>query len=108
MINKVKKFKLFNEKWAIHFVDKIEDKDLSEEGKYILMGVTYSDEKKIVIATKFPNGNDVPEDTIKLTVLHEIFHAICTTGAYLEYNTNEPFIEWCAKCTDDLLRQKVI
>ena len=45
------------------------------------------------------------EKTIKLTLLHEIMHAICGTGQYNDYSNDEPFIEWLANCIYSLKEQ---
>ena len=105
---KNKKFKLFNEQWEIKYVNHIDDDELSENEKYDLMGVTYSARKQIFIALKDRNNEDIPEDSIRITLLHELMHVICGSGAYMNYNNDEPFIEWCAKCLDDMIRKKVI
>ena len=60
---------------------------------------------KIKIATKTTDGKSLSEKTIKLTLLHEIMHAICGTGQYNAYSEDEPFIEWLANCIYSLKQQ---
>ena len=68
-------------------------------------GETNYQHNKIKIATKTTDGKSLSEKTIKLTLLHEIMHAICGTGQYNDYSNDEPFIEWLANCIYSLKEQ---
>lgn len=98
-------FKIFNSMWTVSFVDKIPFEE-SEENEKFLLGRTYPENNKILIATKNSKGNILPETTIKLTVLHEIMHAILTAGQYNSCSDDEPLVEWLANCIYSLLEQK--
>jgi len=42
------------------------------------------------------------------TLLHEINHAIFTSGQYLDSNADEPLVEWVARCYCSILfKQKI-
>ena len=97
-------FKIFNSIWTVSFVDKIPFEE-SEENEGFLFGRTYSENNKILIATKDSKGNILPETTIKLTMLHEIMHAILITGQYNSCNNDEPLVEWLANCIYSIKEQ---
>ena len=97
-------FKIFNSVWTVSFVDKIPLEE-SEENEGFLFGRTYPENNKILIATKGSKGNILPETTIKLTVLHEIMHAILITGQYNSCNNDEPLVEWLANCIFSIKEQ---
>lgn len=98
-------FKIFNSMWTVSFVDKIPLEEY-EENKGFLFGRAYSENNKILIATKDSKGNILPETTIRLTVLHEIMHAILIAGQYNSCSDDEPLVEWLANCIYSLLEQK--
>ena len=98
-------FKIFNSMWTVSFVDKIPLEEF-EENEGLLFGRTYSENNKILIATKNSKGTILPETTIKLTVLHEIMHAILIAGQYNSCSDDEPPVEWVANCIYSLLEQK--
>lgn len=98
-------FKIFNSMWTVSFVDKIPFEE-SEKNEGFLFGRTYPENNKILIATKDSKSNILPETTIKLTVLHEIMHAILIAGQYNSCSDDEPLVEWLANCIYSLLEQK--
>ena len=98
-------FKIFNSMWTVYFVDKIPLEEF-EESEGLLFARTYSENNKILIATKNSKGTILPETTIKLTVLHEIMHAILIAGQYNSCSDDEPLVEWLANCIYSLLEQK--
>ena len=98
-------FKIFNSTWTVSFVDKIPLEE-SEENEGLIFGRTYSENNKILIAIKDSKNNILSETTIKLTVLHEIMHAILIAGQYNSYSDDEPLVEWLANCIYSLLEQK--
>ena len=98
-------FKIFNSMWTVSFVDKIPLEEF-EENEGLLFGRTYSENNKILIATKNSKCTIIPETTIKLTVLHEIMHAILIAGQYNSCSDDEPLVEWLANCIYSLLEQK--
>lgn len=85
-------FELFGSKWKLLFVDSIgNDKDSP------LYGEADSCSKIVKIARTI-NGIAIPEDEMKITLLHELFYVILGTGQYIEYNNDEPLVEWLARC----------
>ena len=42
------------------------------------------------------------------TLVHELVHVICNTGAYLNYSNDEPFIEFMARGIVSLLNQNIL
>ena len=95
-------FKIFNSTWTVSFIDNFNDE--IKEGEF-RFGDTNYELNKIRIATKTKEGQPLAEKTIKLTVLHEIMHAICGVGQYNAYSEDEPFIEWLANCIYSIKEQ---
>ena len=95
-------FKIFNSVWNVSFIDNFKNETKEETFKF---GETNYQHNKIKIATKTTDGKSLSEKTIKLTLLHEIMHAICGTGQYNGYSKDEPFIEWLANCIYSLKEQ---
>ena len=95
-------FKIFNTTWTVSFIDNFNDE--AKEGEF-MFGDTNYELNKIRIATKTKEGQPLAEKTIKLTVLHEIMHAICGVGQYNDYSNDEPFIEWLANCIYSIKEQ---
>ena len=93
---------LFGSKWTIQFLDKIPTDDPSS----FQFGLTDGVQRIIKVATKDREGNDFPENEIRLTVLHEVVHAIFDTGQY--DNSDEPMVEWIARCMYAILEQKIL
>ena len=42
------------------------------------------------------------------TLMHELVHVICNTGAYFNYSNDEPFVEFMARGILSLLKQDLI
>jgi len=103
---KEKKFKIMGTQYTAEFLEGVK-KEHQEEG-IVSEGTCDSSNRIIQVATKTPNGNDLPEDDIEKNFLHELFHAILDEGQYLEESSNEPMVEWLARCTYDLMKQKVL
>ena len=95
-------FTIFNTTWTVSFIDNFKNETKEGEFKF---GDTNYELNRIRIATKTKEGQLLAEKTIKLTVLHEIMHAICGTGQYNAYSEDEPFIEWLANCIYSLKQQ---
>lgn len=96
-------FKIFNATWTVSFVDRIEKEDSNDDS--FSFGRMYCDRNSIQIATKDSKGNRLPEDTIKLTLYHEMFHAILFAGQYNNSCGDEPLVEWLANCIFSLKKQ---
>ncbi len=94
-------FNLLDTKITIKFVDKIED----EDGVYF--GRTQYDltNAEVLIATKDSKGNQLSEDTIKTTILHELMHIILDKMYFRDESKNESLVEWCAQALNDLNKQ---
>lgn len=106
------KFHLFGSLFTVKFIDSIKKiegtlkQDTNYEGfKY---GLFIPDKQVIYIATKDSEGNNLDDSIIKITLLHEIFHAIFTTGCYNNSSSDEPLVEWTARCLFSLLDQNFI
>lgn len=101
---KNRKFKIFDSTWNIKF----EDKYFKTDEGGTLLGETDPNTRTIRISLRDINGNPYKEDNIRVTVLHELFHAIFLEGQYLNEYNDEPIVEWSAKCINSLLNQHVI
>ena len=99
---KNKKIDLFGTTYKIKYVDEIEN----DEGNH-LFGLTDNSTREIFIATTI-NNTSIPDTEIQITLLHELIHAALMTGQYLEENTNEPMVEWIARCIYQLLKKNII
>ena len=94
-------FKIFNSTWTVSFVDKVE---LSNSEGFFF-GKTNVCTNKILVATKDLDGNPLPQTTIEITILHEMMHAILSSGQYESYTNDEPLVEWLANCIYSLKQQ---
>lgn len=102
---KNRRFKIFDSTWSIKFEDRyFEGKD---DGGTIF-GEIDPNTRTIRISLRDINGNPYREDNIRVTVLHELFHAIFFEGQYNSEYNDEPIVEWSAKCINSLLNQHVI
>lgn len=101
---KNRKFKIFDSTWNIKF----EDKYFKAKDGGTIFGETDPSTRTIRISLRDINGNPYKEDNIRVTVLHELFHAIFLEGQYLNEYNDEPIVEWSAKCINSLLNQHVI
>lgn len=100
---KNKSFNIFGTKYRIKFVDNV----LDEESNWIY-GKTDATSKEILISTKLSNGKDVQENEILITLYHEIIHAILLIGQYVNSSSDEPLVEWLARCILSLKNQKIL
>lgn len=94
-------FTIFNSIWTVSFIDFFPD---TKDGEY-RYGETDYEHQYIQIATKAKDGKPLPQTTVQLTLMHELMHAICTSGQYCDYSGDEPFIEWLANCLYSLKQQ---
>lgn len=98
-------FDLFGTRWQVKFVDKVEIKDSAPDRFYF--GHSDSIHSLIRIAVKDYEGKPLNENIIKLTLFHEVVHAIFDGGNYTASCDDEPLVEWTAKCIMSLIKQKV-
>lgn len=102
-----KKFYLFGSEWIINIVDSIEP-EVDEDGyKHYYAGMTYNDIQKIEIA-RIVRGKKLSNEMMHKTLVHELVHVICDTGAYYERSNDEPFVEFMARGILSLLKQDLI
>lgn len=102
---KDRKFKLFGETWSIKYVSGIKP---DEEGDYVF-GRTESAVHTIYINTlSRDNKHNNTEETLTLTLLHELVHAIFGSGQYNNSTMDEPLVEWTARCIHSLRKQNII
>lgn len=99
-------FTLFKEPWTINFYDNV-DQEGAEDGSYV-DGWCWSEEHKIDIATKTKKGKPKSARDVELVKLHELVHCILGSGSYFQSNSDEPMVEWIAKCLLDLKEQKIL
>lgn len=101
---KDKEFDLFGTRYKIIYEDKIVPQ---EEGNFI-MGNTNAAANEIHIARYDFYGNPVDPSEHKITLLHELLHAILDEGQYSNTSEDEPMVEWLARCLKSLMDQKII
>lgn len=94
---------IFGSKYSIKFVNEVTDK----EG-YWIYGKTDVYNKVITISTKLPCGKPIQKEELETTLIHELLHAILTSGQYNGYSDDEPLVEWIARCFVSLRKQKVL
>jgi Zn-dependent peptidase ImmA (M78 family) len=95
---KIKEFNIFGTKWNIIY----ESTPKKLEDGTFLYGQAMPREKEIHIY------NEGGTREKKLTLLHELIHAILMEGSYFNTNDDEPLVEWIAKCLLSLKEQKII
>lgn len=101
---KSKKVDIFGTKYNIMFTENPIDPD----GERFSWGINDSCRKKILIATKDIDGKPINDDEIRLTVFHELVHAILGEGQYKSCTEDEPLVEWIAKCFNSFVKQGII
>ena len=102
-MERIKKFNIFGTTFKVLWLDKITPE---QDGDFIY-GQHCGVEKTLKIALKDIEGKYMPETEIELAFYHELTHAILGEGAY-GHTTDEPMVEWFAKCIRSLKQQKVI
>ena len=102
-----KQFDVFGSKWTINIVDNIEP-EVDEDGyKHHYIGMTYNATQKIKIA-RTVREEKLSNEIMYKTLIHELIHVICNTGAYFNYSNDEPFVEFMARGILSLLKQDLI
>ena len=94
-----KKIDILGTIYTIKIVDELKD-DNEDSYKY---GETNHAEYIIRIA-KTAYSIKLPNNQMEITFLHELMHAICSSGCYLSYNDDEQFVEWTARCLYKLIK----
>ena len=67
------------------------------------MGTTNTAANEIHIARSDFYGNPVDSSEHKITLIHELIHAILNEGQYLSSSGDEPMVEWLARCIKSLM-----
>lgn len=102
-----KQFNIFGSNWTINIVDNIELK-VDEDGyKHHYSGMTYNATQKIEIA-RTVREEKLSNEMMCNTLVHELVHVICNTGAYYEKSNDEPFVEFMARGILSLLNQNIL
>lgn len=101
---KNKKFNLFGTEWQLKFEDVVLDPNDGHE----IYGQTYKGGINIITIARNIDGHKVSDRELRITILHEIMHAIFSTGQYHDSNYEEPLVEWCARCLNQLIEKKII
>lgn len=101
---KSKEFDLLGTKYTIQYIDKIE----TEEEGLFRSGSTNPAAHRITLARLDFDGKPMDKSEAKITLLHELIHAILDEGQYHNSSENEPMVEWLARCLKSLMDQKVI
>lgn len=97
-------FNLFGSNWTIKYADKIELDSIDG----FQFGITDYINRVICIATNDGNDEQLPDEEIGITRLHELIHAVLGTGMYSEASGNEPMVEWLARNIYSLVKQGII
>lgn len=100
----VKSFNIFGTEYKLEFVDKIK----CEDDNMFCWGDTDGRTHTIRISLKDLNGKKISSKEVRITVLHELIHAIFNEGQYKDESNNEPLVEWVARCLNSLLDQKIL
>ncbi len=85
---------------------KIQDIVISEDNKEIYGLYEYS--SKTIKVARYINGIKLKDSEIKITILHELIHAIFSIGQYHHSSSDEPLVEWTARCLYKLVEKKII
>lgn len=100
---KNKTINIFGSKYKIKYVDKVYD-----ENNNWIYGKVDTSSKEILISTLLHNDTPIQKEEIEISLYHELYHAILMTGQYMNCNNDEPLVEWLARCTYSLIKQKVL
>lgn len=95
-------FSFFGTNWKVKFIGKCKEND-----EMFLLGNTNHVLNEIWIATKDTNGKPLKDETIRINLIHELAHAMFSTGQYNGCTKDEPLVEWVARCINSLLEQNV-
>lgn len=87
-----------------HSIKYVEEIETGNPDKFAF-GRSNSIYDTIYIATKYPNGKDMPKQQMELTYYHELLHAMFNQG---QYEDNENLIEYLAKRLYELKRQNAL
>ena len=102
-----KQFDIFGSNGTINIVDNIEP-EVDEDGyKHHYAGMTHNVTQKIEIARNVKEEKLSNEMMCK-TLIHELVHVICNTGAYFNYSNDESFVEFMTRGILSLLKQDLI
>lgn len=101
---KKKEFDLLGTKYTIQYVDKIE----VEEENVFRSGATNPAAHRITLAKLDYEGKPMNKNEAKITLIHELIHAILDEGQYHNSSADEPMVEWLARCLKSLKDQKII
>ena len=82
---------LLGVKYSIKFMDTVLDRD-QDDTEVSVWGLCDHDKRSICIATKNSEMKPRSKDEIRITLIHEILHAICTSYQYFNISSDEPFI----------------
>ena len=82
--------------------------EVDEDGyKHHYAGMTHNVTQKIEIARNVKEEKLSNEMMCK-TLIHELVHVICNTGAYFNYSNDESFVEFMTRGILSLLKQDLI
>lgn len=68
-----------------------------------MSGSTNSAAHRITLARLDYEGNSMSRGEAKITLLHELLHAILDEGQYSAQSEDEPMVEWLARCLKFLM-----
>lgn len=97
------KLDIFGDTYTVTFKDKV----YNDDNKWVF-GITCTDKFTIDISTHTEDNAPLTKEQIRITLLHEIAHAICFAGCYMGYGEDESFVEFVAKSLNSLIKQKVL
>ena len=100
---KEKKFDLLGADYTVKEVEEIE----IENPDQYRTGEENNLKREILIA-RTAKGVVIDDRRKRVTLLHELFHAILDEGQYLDLSSNEPLIEWLARGTNAAIEQGII
>ena len=100
-------FDIFGSKWTINIVDNIEPEVDEDSYKHHYAGMTYNAIQKIEIA-RTVRGEKLSNEIMCKTLIHELVHVICNTGAYFEKSNDESFVEFMARGIISLIYQNIL
>lgn len=101
------KFKVFSSPWTIKFKENVFTQ--LEDGREVwAFGTAEPSKRRINISLKTEDGICIPPSELRLTILHEVLHAFLVTGQYLQANSDEPLVEWLARCVNQLIESNTV
>lgn len=94
-----KKIDIFGSTFTIKIVDELQD----EENKDACVNGQITFSSSTIKIARGSKGNKFTNNDMLITLLHELIHSIFDSGQYTDTSSDEPLVEWTARCLYSLI-----